>query len=339
MNMNSYFSDWYRSAGIPPEGIPLAERWKAVESFEVDATDISLLAQVFYQLNLSDPSFPQTFRKAFNEADPNFPMSGNDRELVVLAGAGLVDVITRGSRDIADLAALCLVCGAVQNVRAASAVPQIPEIATKYLSQRSVQRAKPEKDGKEEALSKALAAAGEPYSKLAPEFQKLQLEFPIVSEESNMLWWMISKTSRDVGQRWSEMPLGMVCALAGKELADLTQIIPGPIAARAFLDRAIRSGRDKVAASVSITEVVNDTAKTWRDAHFSKALPTGLEGILPLTHAITLSVQSSNNTAWRTMFKAATGIGAASKSSPDLLAYQFYLEQMTARSFSEMKES
>jgi|SRR5579859_2883902 len=338
MSMNSHFGDWYRSAGVPPEGIPLADRWKGVESFDVDATEISLLAQVFFQLNLSDTSFPQRFRKAFNDADPNFPMSGNDRELVVLAGAGLVDVIERDSRDIADLAALCLLCGAAQNVRTASVVPQIPEIATRYLSQRSVQRAKPEKDGKEEALSKALAAAGEPYSKLAPEFQKLQLEFPIVSEESNMLWWMISKTSRDVGQRWSEMPLGMVCTLTGKELADLTQIIPGPIAARAFLDRAIRSGRDKVADSISVADVVNDTDKTWRGSNFSKPLPVGLEGILPLTHAVVLSVQASDEKAWRPMFKAATGIAATAKSNPDAVAYQFYLEQLAVRSFTEMKE-
>jgi hypothetical protein len=338
MSMNSYFGDWYRSAGIPPEEIPLSKRWEAVESFDVDATEISLLAQVFYHLSLSDPSFAERFRKAFNEADPTFPMSGNDRELIVLAGAGLVDVIQRRSRDIADLAALCLVCGAAQNVRTA-AVPQIPEIAASYLGQRSVQRAKPEEDGKEEALLKALAEAGEPLSELAPEFQKLQLEFPIVSEESNMLWWLVSETSRDVKQRWGEMPLGMVCMLTGKELADLTRIIPGPIAARAFLDRAIRSGRNKVAALISITDVVNDTAKTWRDSHFAKAVPTGLEGILPLTHAVIVSVQASDDSAWRPIFKAATGIAATAKGNPDAIAYQFYLEQLAARSFTEMKES
>jgi hypothetical protein len=338
MSMNSYFGDWYRIAGIPPEGIPLAERWKAVESFETDAGDVALLTQIFYQLNLSDPSFPQRFREALNKVDQNFSMSGNDRELVVLAGAGLVDAIERRSREIADLAALFLVCGAAQNVRTA-AVPQIPEIAAKYLGQRSVERAKPEKDGKEEALSKALSAVGGPHSKLAPEFQKLQLEFPIVSEESNMLWWLISETSRDVNQRWSEMPLGMACVLTGKELADLTQIVPGPVAARAFLDRAVRSGRNKVAASISIKEVVNDTAKTWRDSHFSKALPTGLEGVLPVTHAVILSVQASDDGAWRAMFKAATGMAATAKSTPDALAYQFYLEQLAASSFVEMKES
>lgn len=339
MSMNSHFSDWYRSAGVPPEGKPLADRWKAVESFDVNASEISLLAQVFYQLNPSDSSFPERFRKAINEADSNFSMSGNDRELVVLAGAGLVDVIERGSRDIADLAALFLVCGAVQNIRTALAVPEIPEIAAKHLSQRSVERATPEKDGKEETLSKALAAMGEPVSKLAPEFQKLQLEFPIVWEESNMLWWLVSETSRDVNQRWSKLPLGMVCVLTGKELADLTRVVPGPIAARALLDRAVRSGRDKVADSISVADVVNDTDKTWRGSYFSRPLPVGLEGILPLTHAVVLSVQASDEKAWRPMFKAATGIAATVKSNPDAVAYQFYLEQLAVRSFTEMKES
>src|SRR6266404_2565911 len=116
MSMKSYLGDWYRSAGIPPEDIPLAKRWEGVESFTVDAGEISLLAQVFYQLNPSDPLFPQRFREALNKVDPKFSMSGNDRELIVLAGAALADVIERGSRDIADLAALFLVCGAVQNV-------------------------------------------------------------------------------------------------------------------------------------------------------------------------------------------------------------------------------
>jgi hypothetical protein len=323
MSMNNYLSDWYRSAGVSPENIPLPKRWEGAASFDVDAGEISLLAQVFYQLNPSDPLFPERFRKAINKADQDFSMSGNDRELIVLAGAALVDVIERGSRDIADLAALFLVCGAVQNVRTALAVPQIPEFAAKHLSQRSVERATPEKGGKEET----------------PEFQKLQLEFPIISEECNMLWWLISETSRDVNKRWNKMPLGMACVLTGKELADLTRVVPGPIAARAFLDRAVRSGRDKVADSISVADFVNDTDKTWRGSYFSKSLPVGLEGILPLTHAVVLSVQASDGKAWRPMFKAATGIAATAKSSPDAVAYQFYLEQLAVRSFTEMKES
>lgn len=340
MSMNSHFSDWYRSAGVPPEGIPLADRWKAVEAFSVGADQVSLLAQMFYQLNLSDTTFPQTFRTAFNEADPNFGMSGRDRELIVLAGAELVDVITRGTRGIADFAALCLVCGGAQNLRSPSAVPQITELATKYLSQRSDERAKAEPVGKEQTLSTALAKVGVPHSDLAPEFQKLQLEFPIISEECNMLWWLVSETSRDVDQRWSKIsPFGMVCALTGKELADLTRIIPGPIAAHAFLDRAIRSGRDDVPSSISIAHFVNDTDKKWRESNFSKSLPSGLEGILPITQAVMLSVQAPDDKAWQPIFKAATGIAATAKSSPTALAYQFYLEQLAVSSFNTAKAS
>lgn len=257
MSMNNYFGDWYRSAGVPPEGIPLEKRWEAIDSFGVGGKNVILLTQIFYQLNLTDASFPKEFRAAFNKVDPNFQMSGNDRELIVLAGAELVDVMKRSAREIADFAALCLVCAGAQSLRAAPAVQQIPEIAAHYLSERSVARATSEEENDEKTEE--------------TEIKKLLLEFPIVSEESNMLWWLISETSRDMNQRWSEMPVSMACTLAAKELADLTRIIPGPIAARAFLDRVVRSGRDKtetsgrskkVAASISITDMVNDTAKT-----------------------------------------------------------------------------
>ena len=103
-------------------------------------------------------------------------MSGNDRELIVLAGAELVDVIERGSRNIADLAALFLVCGGVQNARTATAVPEIPEIAAKYLSRRSVGRANAEKDGKEETLSNALSA-GDPSASWPLNFKNYSWNF------------------------------------------------------------------------------------------------------------------------------------------------------------------
>src|SRR5258708_36958620 len=125
-----------------------------------------------------------------------------------------------------------------------------------------------------------------------------------------MLWWLISETSRDVNQRWSKLPLGMACVLAGKELAALTRLVPGRIAARAFLDRAVRSGRDKMADSISVADVVNDTDKTWRGSNFSKSLPVGLEGILPLTPAVVLSVKASDARAWRPRLTQAISLPA-----------------------------
>jgi hypothetical protein len=335
--MHNYFSAWYQSAGIATEHIPLAKRWEAIEAFAVDGDGATSLTQVFYGLAPSDPSFEQKFRVAFNKADPNFQMSGNDRELLVLAGAALVAVMDNGAQELADLAGLCLVCAAVQNVRAAPAVPEIPEIAVKYLSKRSAGRVEPEEDGAASKLSAALTEKGEPYDVLASEFQKLQLQFPIIAEESNMLWWLFSETSRDLDERWSRLPLGAVCLVTARELAVLTKVIPGPVAARAFLDRAIRSGRSTVKASISITDVINETPKNWRDANYQKPLPNELNGILPINQSVRLSVEASDDSAWRSMFKTSTGISASAKTAPDKIAYQIFLEHLTARSFAAVK--
>ena len=100
---HKYLGDWYRSAGVPPESVPLEKRWEAIQAFEMGAIEVTSLTQIFYELTLSDASFPEQFRAAFNKVDPNFPMSGNDRELIVLAGAELVDTIERSQRSVAGL--------------------------------------------------------------------------------------------------------------------------------------------------------------------------------------------------------------------------------------------
>jgi len=337
--MNNYLSAWYRSAGIAPENIPLAKRGEAIDAFAVDGDDVAAMTQLFYELTPSDSSFEGKFRTAFNNADPNFGMSGNDRELIVLAGATLANVMENGTRALSDLSTLCLICGGAQNLRKAPAVREIPEAAVKHLSKRSAERAEPDGEDDSTRLSAALVEKGEPYDVLAREFQKLQLQFPIIAEESNMLWWSFGETSRDLDQRWSKLPLEAVCLVSAKELADLTRVIPGPVAARAFLDRAIRSSRDSVKSSVSIAEVVNDTPKDWREAHYKKPLANELKGILPINEAIRLSLDAGDNSAWRPIFKSSTGVSATAKPAPDKLAYQVFLEHLTIRCFVTVKQS
>lgn len=336
--MHSYFGEWYRSAGVPPDNIPLEKRWDAIESYEVDAAEVASLTQLFYGVESSDTSFPERFRKAFNDADQNFKMAGNDRELLVLAGAMLVEVMDNHPRRVADLAGLCLVCAATQNIRKVD-VQQIPELAVKYLAKRSANRAKPVKGSPESELLDALTAVGGASAALAPEFQKVQLEFPVIAEETNALWWLFSETSRDLKQRLSELTVAAACLVTGKELADLTRIMPGPFAARAFLHKALRAVRKRVPASVSIADVVNQAPKPWRAEHYGKPLPNELNALLPINQAVRLSVQAPDDEAWLPMFKSATDIPPEAKSAPDALAYQTYLEHLAARSFAALKEA
>jgi len=337
--MHDYFGEWYRTAGIPPESVPLAERWKAVEAFSPNYEEVALSVQLFFQLTLSDSSFPETFRKRLHNSDVTLPMGDNDIELIVLAGANLIDLIERGKQQFADFAALCLVCAAAQNLRQNPLVPDIPELAVKYLKNRSENRDKPVKESPEGKLFDALTAVGVPHSDLAGEFRKLQLGFPLVDEETNMLWWLVGETSRDLDKRWSKCEVGAVCSIGAAELAGLTKVLPGPVAARAFLDRAVRSERKKVPDSISIAEVVTETPKEWREKNHKNAVANELTGLLPLHQAMTLSVQANDDDAWRSVFKNSTKIPATAKGSPDAVAYQMYLEHLTVRTFAEIDES
>lgn len=337
--MHDYFGEWYRTAGIPPESVPLAERWKAVEQFSPNSTEIALLTQLFFQLTLSDSSFPETLRKALHDTDVTIQMSGNDNELIVLAGAELIDVIDRADRELADFAALCLVCAAAQNLRQNPLVPDIPERATKYLKKRSESRAKPVKDSPETKLFDALTAVGGAHVELAGEFRKIQLRLPLVDEETNMLWWLVGETSGELDKRWSELDAGAVCSIGAAELADLTKVLPGPVAARAFLDRAVRSERKKVPTSITIAEIVSETPKEWREKRYKTPIPNELAGLLPIHQAMTLSLQADDDGAWRNVFRTLTRIPASAKGSPDAVAYQMYLEHLTARSFAKMGKS
>src|SRR5437762_3321177 len=79
---------------------------------------------------------------------------------------------------------------------------------------------------------------------------QLRRELQSVMEESNVLWWVFGESSRDRGRRWSEYSVGQTAVMAGKELADLTRMPPGPPASGALLDKVIKLACAKPPAQV-----------------------------------------------------------------------------------------
>lgn len=327
--MNNDFGDWYRSAGITPDSEKLPKRWEAIEAYVAGRDEVVSLTRLFYQLGEPNQQFLTEFRTEFQKPDPAFPMKGNDRELIVLAGAELIDVMQRSPHDVADLATLCVVCAAAQNLRKSPAVPEIPEIAARHLSKRSMSRAKssPNENG---FTDKSLAS-------LATEVQNLRSKLAVIDEESNILWWLISEYSRDLDKRWRKFPVQEVSIVVGKELADLTRVIPGPVAAAAFLDRVVQSGRTKSVSSVSVINALCKTPLEWRQGYVKEAYPNELEPVLPLSHGLKLSLSAPDEDAFPPLFEKATGISANAKLAPYILAYQMFLEVLVRRSFNAVE--
>ena len=66
-----------------------------------------------------------------------------------------------------------------------------------------------------------------------------------MKEKRRGFFRLFSEHSRDAQRPWATLPPAALPIMAGKELGDLTQVIPGPVAARAFLDRVTRCGKGK----------------------------------------------------------------------------------------------
>jgi len=338
--MHNDFAEWYRMAGIEPDGDLLPKRWAAIEEYQPDREGIVSLARLFYCLGMPNVEFLEKFRKSFQKTDPAFKMRDNDHELSVLAGAELVDVMERAGSDLADLAALSLICASGGNLRPGPSVKDIPEIAARYLSKRAIKRAVVEENtdpGPNKALFEALTALGAPYDGLVKEFQRLQLQLSIVAEESNMLWWLFSEHSRDQQQRWDKLPVPAVALMAGKELANLTTIIPGPIAAVAFLDKVIHCAKSDPPVTVYLKDAINKVTIEWRQQYLHDCCPSELEDLLPFSHGIKLSLDLPKKNEWVPVFTKKTGISDEAKTPPRILAYQIFIEVLLCRSWENME--
>jgi hypothetical protein len=281
---------------------------------------------------------PSEFLKALQTEDPAFKIRDNDQELAVLAGAELVDVIERAESNQSILASLSLVCSSAMNMRPTPPVRDISELAAKNLGRASINRASGNDSEDEEDtddLFKELVDIEEVSKPLVNKLRQMRRELAMVSEETNMLWWLFSEHSRDSEERWSNFKFAAVPLMAGKELADLTSLMPGPVAARAFLDRVTRSAKAKPPETVSISEAISSTSLEWRERYLAKYYVAALERLSPITFGIKMSVSSAQDNAWVPAFVQGAQIVGDAKIKPYILAYQLFLEALLSRCWKE----
>jgi len=315
---------WLRGAGIEPNVETLPKHLKVIDEYLPEPDEIISFARLFYGFgSQADKSFDK-FGTSLQDADPSFLMQDHRQELAVFAGATLIALIERDQYEqLSELAALCLVCGAAQGVRTAIPVPDMAKIAARYIENRTGKR--------------ALRPVGAVEEDNEPRLGKLERELALVSEETNMLWWLVSEYSRDRNRSWKEVGLLPAAIIAGKELADLTRVIPGPVAAAAFLDRIVRvPASAKSPKSIAIMTAVDKTPREWREQYTFNATAS-LEDLAPISKAIRLSLTVSQGDDWSPVFEKGTALAASSEMPPNALAYQIFMEGLMLRLSGEVE--
>jgi hypothetical protein len=314
---------WLTDAGIEPNAQTSPKHMKVIDDYVPNQEEIIAFARLFYGFGSQDDSSLDKFGTALQEADPSFLAQQHRQEMSVFAGAALIALIERDQHDqLADLAALCLICGGAQGVRTMVPAPSLPKIAARYIENRTSKR------------------ASRPVGTVEAEgefrISKLERELALVSEEANMLWWLVSEYSRDRNESWKKVGLPVASIIAGKELADLTLVIPGPVASAAFLDRIVRlSDSAESAKPIKIKTAVDKTPREWREQYTFKPAAR-LEDLAPISNAIKLSRSVSEGADWSSVFAKGTALEAGSEILPNAVAYQVFLEGLMARLSGEV---
>lgn len=321
--MHTFFTAWLRAAGLEPNDETSPKHWKVISEYPPTADEIISFARFFYGFSRHGDASLDKFGTALQDEDTSFSMRDHKRQLTVFAGAELIATIERDQDErLTDLAALSLVCGGAQGARTDVPVPEMPKIAARYIETRTGKRAS--------------IPAGTVVEGADPKMQKLERELTIVGEEANMLWWLVSDYSHDRDQAWKKVGSAAAPIIAGKELADLTRAIPGPVAAAAFLDRIVRlSDSAKSPKPISIMGAIEKTPRDWREQYEFRAA-AGVEDLAPISKAINLSLTVSEGDDWSPVFEKGTALVANSKMLPNALAYQVFLERLLARLSGEI---
>jgi hypothetical protein len=364
--MHKDFADWYQIADIQPNGVTLEKRWQAIETFSAsaDATSVLELLRLFFARPLVNTNFLETYRQPFKDVDVTFPMRNNGLELQILAGATLVQLWESGKKQIelADAAALGMVCTSYRQLQQGVFVSEMVNKAREHLSERSgrlraladVPEFTVTKFKTKENLEKLQnACANNQVPNLSAPFTELveQLTSTIKTlvtsttkaiehlahsqklrhEESNILWWLFGEHSRDCNKRMVDLGFPAVCLIAAKELADLTVVLPGPLAASAFLDKILHIVEPKEHDSTTLQKAVNATPREWREQWMKETDIRNIEDLCPVLFAVRKSLDTNGPEDWVPAFEKATGFKASESISSLNLACQTYEENLFVR--------
>lgn len=357
--MHKFFADWYRLAKLQTTSEELGNRWQGIESLVKGAnyrTGLELV-RIFYGRPLKQNTSLDNVHNAFKEADQTFPLRDNELELRVLAGAAIVYLLEQEPNKKTDAVALATLCAYCQKLRSEVLLPDVVDYAKDYVINEAVRvrtlgtprmakvigdEIQPSLDALKAACTGTnLANIAEPITppfeaitkvlnhltEVANEgMETLADNLKVQQEETNMLRWVFGEHSSDLNKRMSDVPFSGACLVAGKELADLTVLKPGPRTAVAILDKMLHTSFPRMKKATTISEAVNALPQKWVELFVSEGAYPEVDDLCPVRTGVNKFVEVGDG--WTSAFERVTGLRVDQQLSPLELALEMYQEQI-----------
>lgn len=353
--MHPDFPRWHEAIGLGGDEERRAMRWAGVSAVADDDTSTNVEALLRLAFKTRQPAAPAPLtkiREAFKAADATFDMGGNDRELQVLAAAALSQLMSLGGLAGAEAAlgvttvALAgarkpdlpqdlaiLAEGAINRIAEANRTrPKLKPHATtdvpKFDFEKAAAKVREAQnwEGVGEAFGLAADATRSTLAMMAGRqanaVNALDDFIRIQDEELQMLWWLIGQRSEDLDCAFDAVPAEAQALVFAKELADHTEVSPGPSSIKGLLSRAGLKDRRKVVVSAAIN--VADAA--WLRDLVPDAEPSPVS--TPLHYGIKRQLETGAGDTWVAGWAAAVGVSATFALSPLALGLLFYRERL-----------
>jgi hypothetical protein len=365
--MHVRFADWYRPCTTGTETKLseelLEKRWAGVAKLAKDSAAQALqFVRIALQKRSASTEVTDSLRSACKEADATFQMSGNDLELSVLAGSVACQIMEE-ERDEADLIALGMVCATafIRNqmpwtapfaARAESYLderlrtlrkmypigqPQVSQKKLKlsldaYVLRISENAPGPTSEAAKtllEAMLQALVSTTESASEAIAELDR---QSRLRREETDILWWITTGVSRDLGVSFEDLKTLAASVVAGKELADLVSP-PGVLPARTLLQGLIplRTGKGVANKPIGLITAVNAIDRKWRQSVADGLDIEGITDLSPALTAIKQSLTTDEADGWTSAYKKAMGFKVDPQFQPADLSLQVHRECLLAQ--------
>jgi hypothetical protein len=352
--MRDEFPRWYRTVDVGENRARLDARWTGLSSL-VHAADRSgcetMLALLLKTKTQPDAEAVAKLRGHFKAADDLFEMSGNDRELEILCGAGLATVL-EGTGEVAAQAALAtsvaLFAGArrtdfsydfdaaseaaiariSEQRRTRPALPRLVQAGRFGLDADTIEKLKQGITHEtvvaavNVVAAQATAAARDMTEKTNAAIQALEHFTAIQDEELQLLWWLFGGRSKKLDRPFAEVPADAQPIILASEVADATQFMPGPESVKPILSRAGLRECKKTAVAAAVNACGADLLREFVE----DVEPAPL--VRPLHFAIHRKLEAGNDTSWAANWSAVTGIDADATLPGIELGNLFYRERL-----------
>lgn len=353
--MHPDFPRWHEAIGLGSDQERRAARWAGVNAVAEDGSSANIEALLRLALKTRQPAASAQvtkIREAFKAADAGFDMQGNDREMQVLAGAALSQMMSLGGMAGAE-AALGVSTATLAGARKPDLPLDLAAIAEGTIDRiAETNRTRPKLksysttdapkvdfakaaakvrevqnwDGVAEAFGLAADATRNSLAVLAHRQAKtvnaLDEFIRIQDEELQMLWWLIGQRSEDLDCAFDAVPAEAQALVFAKELAEHTEISPGPSSIKGLLSRAGLKERRKIALSSAISAA--DVA--WLQNLVADTEPSPVS--TPIHYGIKRQLETGPGDTWVAGWAAAVGVSGTFALPPLVLAQLFYRERL-----------